>query len=184
MKLIVVIQQVWAVETHGPWDQTDLVFRSYTTYHYMTIGKLPFLSGTQFSRLSSRNSTSFSPILQWDPVSYQMAPNVCCHHWFPFPVLHLQRSLLKMARAIYHAGWPQTLLTDMPSTGEGSCFQKFFLLPACLPNYHKARVIFQNHCKFPTPSRSRLKFFYFLICCLIGRKSLHNAVPTSNVQQR
>ena len=150
----------------------------------MTIGKSPFLSGTQFSHLSSRNNTPFSPLVQWDLVRYQMVPNVCGHHWFPFPVLHPQRSLLKIPRAIYHAGWPQTLLTNMPSTGKRGCFQKFFLLPACLPRYHKARAIFQNHCKFPTPSRSRLNFFYFLICCLIGGKLVHNAVPISNVQHK
>ena len=75
-------------------------------------------------------------------------------------------------------------LTNMPSTGKRGCFQKFFLLPACLPRYHKARAIFQNHCKFPTPTRSRLNFFYFLICCLIGGKLLHNAVPISNVQHK
>ena len=136
----------------------------------MTIGQSPFLSGLQVSYLSSRSNTSFSRFVQWDPVRYPMAPSVCCHHWFPFPVLHPQRSLLKIPRAMYRAGWPQTLLTNMPSTRKGGCFQESSLLPACLPRYHKARAIFQNRCYVSNSLRIKTKFLLFFNLLFNWRK--------------
>lgn len=155
-------------------DQTDLVFRSYTTCHYMTIGKSPFLSGLQVSHLSSRSNTSFSHLysgIRWDTdgSSAFVATTVS------FPCTSSSKeSLLKdpQSHVSYCFDHRHSAHQHTKLWGRKEVAQEVLLLLLACP-YQKPRAIFQNRLFVSNSLRIKTKFLlFFLICCLIGGKLL------------